>query len=83
MDPVDYKLIEWLRENREVARACDYPNVLIVDSFESLDAELKAAKERKEPSLIEVKCSIGARDDLGRPTTTAIENKRIFMGYIV
>ena len=32
--------------------------------------------------MIEVKCSIGAREDLGRPTTTAIENKNNFMKYI-
>ena len=35
-----------------------------------------------ELSLIEVKCSIGARDDLGRPTTTALENKVNFMEYL-
>ena len=33
-------------------------------------------------SCIEVKCSIGARDDLGRPTTTALENKINFMEYL-
>ena len=44
--------------------------------------ELEAAKARNELSLIEVKCSIGARDDLGRPTTTALENKENFMEYI-
>ena len=37
---------------------------------------------RNELSMIEVKCSIGAREDLGRPTTTAIENKENFMGYL-
>ena len=53
-----------------------------VDSFDALDKELEAAKSRKELSLIEVKCSIGARDDLGRPTTTAIENKENFMKFL-
>ena len=33
-------------------------------------------------SMIEVKCSIGARADLGRPTTTALENKQNFMDYL-
>lgn len=65
-----------------VARACGYPYAVCVDSFDALDAELKAAKERRELSLIEVKCSIGARDDLGRPTTTALENKERFMNYL-
>jgi len=31
---------------------------------------------------IEVKCSIGARDDPGRPTTTAIGNKENHMNYL-
>ena len=65
-----------------VAKACGYPNAICVDTFEDLDRELEKAKERKELSLIEVKCSIGAREDLGRPTTTALENKQGFMKYL-
>ena len=65
-----------------VAKACGYPYAVSVDNFEKLDAELEAAKERGELSFIEVKCSIGARDDLGRPTATALENKQIFMEYL-
>ncbi|MBR4626755.1 MAG: phosphonopyruvate decarboxylase [Ruminococcus sp.] len=65
-----------------VAKACGYPNAVCADSFEALDRELEAAKNRHELSFIEVKCSIGARDDLGRPTTTALENKQNFMNYL-
>ena len=65
-----------------IAKACGYPNAVSVDSFDALDRELEAAKSRNELSLIEVKCSIGARDDLGRPTTTALENKQNFMDYL-
>lgn len=65
-----------------VAKACGYPYAVCVDTFEALDQELEAAKERDELSLIEVKCSIGAREDLGRPTTTVIENKERFMKYL-
>ena len=65
-----------------VAKACGYSNAICVDSFEKLDEELKSAKTRNELSLIEVKCSIGAREDLGRPTTTAIENKENFMEFL-
>ncbi len=65
-----------------IARACGYPNAVSVDDFEALDRELEAAKARDELSLIEVKCSIGAREDLGRPTTTALENKENFMEYL-
>lgn len=65
-----------------IAKACGYPNAVCVDDFESLDEELEVAKSRKELSFIEVKCSIGARDNLGRPTTTALENKQNFMEYL-
>ena len=65
-----------------VAKACGYPNAVSVDSFDDLDRELNAAKKRNELSMIEVKCSIGARDDLGRPTSTAIENKEKFMVFL-
>ena len=65
-----------------IAKACGYPNAVCVDSFEALDATLEAAKTRNELSFIEVKCAIGARADLGRPTTTPKENKEAFMGYL-
>ena len=66
----------------KIAKACGYPNAICVDNFEDLDNELNVAKGRNELSLIEVKCSIGAREDLGRPTTTALENKQNFMEYL-
>jgi phosphonopyruvate decarboxylase len=66
----------------KIAEGCGYPNFVSVDSFDALDEALQAAKEREELSFIEVKCSIGARDDLGRPTTTAKENKENFMKYL-
>ena len=65
-----------------IAKACGYPNTVSVDSFADLDRELQTAKGRDELSFIEVKCSIGAREDLGRPTTTALENKQNFMKYL-
>ena len=65
-----------------VAKACGYPFSISVDNFNRLDEELKAAKERRQLSFIEVKCAIGAREDLGRPTTTALENKQNFMKYL-
>ena len=66
----------------KIAEACGYPYAVSVDCFEALDNELEAAKKRKQLSLIEVKCSIGARENLGRPTTSALENKQSFMDYL-
>lgn len=65
-----------------VALACGYLNATSAGSFEELDKALSAAKERSELSFIEVKCAIGARDDLGRPTTTPIENKEAFINEL-
>lgn len=65
-----------------IAKGCGYPYAVSVDNFENFDMELKAAKLRNKLSLIEVKCSIGARENLGRPTTTASENKKRFIDYL-
>jgi len=65
-----------------MAKACGYPNAVSVDNFAALDRELAFAKNKNELCMIEVKCAIGARKDLGRPTTTAIENKKNFMDYL-
>ena len=66
----------------KIAEGCGYPSVVSVDSFKVLDKALNEAKKAAKLTFIEVKCSIGARDDLGRPTTTAKENKENFMKYL-
>lgn len=66
----------------KIAAACGYEYAVCVDHFDALDKELGAAKKRKGLTLIEVKSAIGARGDLGRPTTTAVENKRNFMEHL-
>ena len=65
-----------------IAKACGYPYAVSVAEPGELDQELQAAKQRQTLSLIEVKCSIGARANLGRPTTSAQENKKDFMEYL-
>lgn len=65
-----------------VASACGYLNVARADDFSSLDNALAAAKERDELSFIEVKSTVGARKDLGRPTMKPTENKILFMRNI-
>lgn len=64
-----------------VAKGCGYPNAVSVSNFEDLDRVLLDAKNKNELYLIEVKCAIGSREDLGRPTTSARENKEMFMNY--
>ena len=66
----------------EVARACGYPYAVCVDSEEELKLELAKAKEHRGLRMIEVLCAIGAREDLGRPTVSAQENKNNFMSFL-
>ena len=66
-----------------IAKACGYPYSVCVNTVELLEKELLLAKKRNTLSLIEVKCAVGARDNLGRPTTTALENKQNFMDYLI
>lgn len=65
-----------------VARACGYPNVVSVQDADALNRALQEAKASEKLTFIEVKCAVGARKDLGRPTTTALENKTAFMRFL-
>lgn len=65
-----------------IAKACGYPKAVTVTGEEELANALADAKASDGLIFIEIKCQVGARADLGRPTTTAIENKNNFMEYI-
>jgi len=65
-----------------IAKACGYNNSVCVSSLEALDHTLYTAKKADTLSFIEVKCAVGARSNLGRPTTTPQENKISFMKNI-
>lgn len=65
-----------------VAAACGYPYTVRIENVSDLNRELKSAKARKSLSLLEIMCSIGSRADLGRPTTSPLENKNEFMSYL-
>lgn len=63
----------------QIAKACGYDEVMCAENIEELKYVLKKAKSLKALCFIEVKAAIGARKNLGRPTTTARENKDNFM----
>ncbi len=65
-----------------IAQACGYKSAVSVDGPEELERALAAAKTGNRLALIEVKCALGAREDLGRPTTTPAENKAAFMSAL-
>ncbi len=66
----------------KIAEGCGYPNIMVAGNYEELDKCLLEAKQSEELVFIEVKAAIGARADLGRPTTTARENKEAFMAKL-
>lgn len=66
----------------EVARGCGYSRVYSVDSLSDLDVLLSQIRKTKELVFVEVRCAIGARKNLGRPTQTPLENKKFFMRYL-
>ncbi|MBR1753706.1 phosphonopyruvate decarboxylase [bacterium] len=63
----------------KIGEGCGYKHVVCVDNFKSLDNELQRAKTSNELCFIEIKSSIGAREDLGRPKEKPIENKKMFV----
>ena len=65
-----------------VARAVGYPHTYSVSTKEDLLDVLHEVKKNNELSLIEVKVKKGNRKDLGRPTTTPIENKEALMAFL-
>ncbi|MBQ9588369.1 MAG: phosphonopyruvate decarboxylase [Bacteroidales bacterium] len=65
-----------------VARAVGYKHTSSVDSKEALAETLKTIVAKEGPSLLEVKVKKGNRKDLGRPTTTPIQNKEALMAFL-
>ena len=65
-----------------IASACGYPEALSADSPEGLENALERVKRSQRLTFLEVKCALGARGDLGRPTTTPLENKAALMAAL-
>ena len=66
-----------------VAKAVGYAQTYSTDNMESLSSILRQiSKAGQGPVLLEVKVKKGNRKDLGRPTTTPIENKEALMDFL-
>lgn len=66
----------------QIALGCGYEAAVTVQNVAVLKQQLQTAKESCKLCLLEIKCAIGARADLGRPMTTPKENKEGFMEYL-
>src|SRR3989339_182158 len=66
----------------EIAKACGYKEALRASTTAEIVSALNKIKSVSGPSLLEIMVKSGARADLGRPTTTPIENKNAFMKFL-
>ena len=66
----------------EIAKNCGYVNVFSAENYDSLDNALRISRESDSLTFIEAKSQIKSRDNLGRPTTSALENKDSFMKFL-
>lgn len=65
-----------------IAKANGYAYAASAETKNDIINQIKKIKKTDGPALLEVKVNKGARKDLGRPTTTPIENKEEFMRFL-
>lgn len=65
-----------------VAKAVGYKATFSVDSKAELESVLAKVNNFESPTLLEIKVKKGNRKDLGRPTTTPIQNKEALMDFL-
>lgn len=65
-----------------IAKACGYRTVFSLTTKDEIKEILQQTKIMEGPVLIELKVKVASRDDLGRPTTTPLENKFHFMEFL-
>lgn len=65
-----------------LAQAVGYPIIREVSDAESLQSALTQITAQPGLTLLEVHCAVGARADLGRPTTTPVENRDALMRFL-
>ncbi len=66
----------------QIAEGCGYKKIIAVDNVRELKEALRDVRKFNQLCFVEIKASLGSRADLGRPTTTAKENKDKFMEYL-
>lgn len=66
----------------QVAMALGYQRTIRCFTQEELRTAIDEVKKSKRLVMIEIMVAIGARSDLGRPTSTTYENKAFFMGAL-
>lgn len=66
----------------KIAEALGYKQIIPIDNETGLKGAMELIKDLEGPVFVEVKVKKGARKDLGRPTTTPIQNKEALMDFL-
>lgn len=66
----------------EIAKAVGYKEAFLATDAEELNAALKRLNDYSGPVLLEVRVHRGNRKDLGRPTTTPVQNRDALMSFL-
>ena len=67
---------------QSIAKSCGYKNVLYADNRNDLKKSLEKIKGLDSCCFLEIKVNKGFRANLGRPTTSPIDNKKSFMSFL-
>ncbi len=65
-----------------IAKGCGYKLVLTASTKQEVISSIETALTHTGPVFLEIACAIRSRPNLGRPTTTPLENKTEFMKEI-
>ena len=66
----------------KIAKANGYIDAFSAETEKEIINAMEKIKETMGPVLLEIKVNKGSRQNLGRPTTTPIQNKETFMNFL-
>ncbi len=66
----------------KAAESVGYAHTLRADDPEDIKSALQKARQLTGPIFVELRVNKGAREDLGRPTTTPKQNRDAFMKFV-
>jgi len=58
-----------------IVKSCGYKHIFCVETINELDSAILKMLTVNELCFLEIRCAIGSRQNLGRPTTSPVENK--------
>lgn len=65
-----------------IATGCGYKKVLTATTKEEIISCMLELQDIEGPTMLQIKVNINSRDNLGRPSSTPIQNKNNFIEYV-